>query len=52
MPAKDKYHDNVVNALRKDGWRIIKEQVLITVGERHLWIDIKAEKDSETIYID
>jgi hypothetical protein len=27
MPAKDRYHDTVVRALRKDGWTILGEQV-------------------------
>jgi len=52
MPVDDKYHDNVVNALKKDGWQIVKEQVLITVGQRHLWVDLKAEKDNQLIYVE
>ena len=52
MPAKDKYHDTVIRALEKDGWRIVRQQVLITVGTRHLWLDLKAERDGQFIYVE
>lgn len=42
MPAKDKYHDTVVNALQKDGWTIDTEQYLLIVENRLLWIDLHA----------
>ncbi len=42
MPVKDRHHDLVKRALIVDGWRIIKEQVLITTGTRRLFIDIQA----------
>lgn len=45
MPAKDKHHDAVVNALKKDNWTITNEQVLLAVDKRHLWIDIQASKE-------
>ena len=51
MPAKDRYHDTVVRALRKAGWTITAEQFLIVVEERNLWIDIHAEKESERLAI-
>ena len=31
MPAKDRHHDAVVRALRKDGWPTIREQVELIV---------------------
>ncbi len=51
MPAKDCYHDTVVRALTKAGWTITSEQFPIVVEERHLWIDIHAEKESERLAI-
>jgi hypothetical protein len=46
MPAKDNYHDAVVNALIKDGWIITNEQFPVRIAERRLWIDIRATKTS------
>ena len=51
MPAKDHYHDIVVNALRKAGWTQITEQVAIIVADRRLWIDIRAAKEAEQFAI-
>src|SRR5579859_6517936 len=54
MPAKDHYHDIVVRALQKDGWRIQTEQALLGLEERHIWIDIEAFKGivSNTILVE
>lgn len=43
MPAKDRYHDAVVRALIKAGWRVTDEQVTLAFGQRFLWVDIQAE---------
>ncbi|MBA3869637.1 MAG: fatty-acid synthase [Anaerolineae bacterium] len=52
MPAKDYYHDSVVNGLIKDGWTITNEQFPIRVAERRFWIDIRATKSNgETIIL-
>lgn len=51
MPAKDRYHDTVVRALRKDGWTIISEQIAVSMPARRLWIDIRAQKDVRTAAI-
>ena len=51
VPAKDRYHDVVVRALAKAGWRTIGEQVAVILGDRHLWIDIEAVKESERVEI-
>jgi hypothetical protein len=51
MPAKDKFHDVVVNALKKDGWLILKEQMSLRIGERRLWIDIQAENEANQIIL-
>lgn len=51
MPAKDNYHDTVVHALVRSGWTITDEQVTLVLPERRLWIDIEAEKASESMII-
>ena len=51
MPAPDKYHDTVKRALIKAGWVITNEQVLLYVGDRRLWIDIKATKDQDELIV-
>ena len=48
MPAKDKYHDVVVNALKKDNWTINREQILLAVDNRNMWVDIQASKADAT----
>ncbi|MDQ7026402.1 MAG: element excision factor XisH family protein [Anaerolineae bacterium] len=47
MPAKDKYHDTVVNALKKDGWCIVRENVVIGDATRQLFIDILAKREND-----
>jgi len=42
--AKDKIHDDVVEALQKDGWHIIKEHFSIRYAEFEVSIDIAAER--------
>ena len=44
MPARDKYHDIVRNALIKDGWKITDDPFSLKIGERDAFIDIGAEK--------
>ncbi len=52
MPAKDYFHDAVVNSLEKDGWEITNEQFPVRVAERRLWIDIRAAKiNAQTIIL-
>lgn len=46
MPAKDRYHNHVVCALRKDGWKITSEQYALILDERRVWVDIRTEKAS------
>ncbi len=48
MPAKDRHHDVVVRALQKTGWTLISEQVAIILEGRRLWIDIRAQRESDT----
>jgi predicted RecB family endonuclease len=51
LPAKDRYHDTVVRALQKAGWTVTAEHCFIRLEERRLWIDIRAEKESESLAI-
>jgi hypothetical protein len=44
MPAKDLYHDNVCNALTKDGWTITDDPLVLSIGTRSVYIDLGAEK--------
>ncbi len=44
MPAKDRYHDAVKNALIKDGWEITADPYLIKYEDAELYADLAAEK--------
>ncbi|MFN0111613.1 MAG: element excision factor XisH family protein [Blastocatellia bacterium] len=56
--AKDKVHEHVVNALRKDGWTITHDPFKILWKKRKLLVDLAAEKliaaqkDSEKIAVE
>lgn len=44
MPAKDKYHDAVKNALIKDGWTITHDPYTLSYGPRDVFADLGAER--------
>jgi hypothetical protein len=44
MPAKDKFHEIVKNALIKDGWTITDDPLFIKFGGVEMYVDIGAEK--------
>lgn len=44
MPAKDIYHNEVKNALIKDGWTITADPYLIKYEDAELYADLAAEK--------
>ncbi|AFY35937.1 element excision factor XisH family protein [Calothrix sp. PCC 7507] len=44
MPAKDLYHNAVIQALVADGWTITNDPLYLAYGGRELYIDIGAEK--------
>lgn len=44
MPAKDIYHDNVKNALIKDGWTITHDPYTLSFGQRDVFVDLGAER--------
>ncbi len=52
MPAKDDVHEAAVNSLIADGWAITKQHIAIMVDKRRLFVDIRAARQSETIYVE
>ena len=44
MSAKDKVHQQVVNALKKDGWTITHDPFKVRWKTRKLQVDLGAEK--------
>lgn len=44
MPAKNIYHDAVINALEADGWTITHDPLKISYGGKDLYVDIGAEQ--------
>ena len=44
MPAKDKYHDALRNALVKDGWTITDDPFRLVWGKRDFYVDLGAER--------
>lgn len=52
MPAKDNYHNVVLNELRKDGWRIVEENLTMGDEVRRLIVDVLASRaDEEAILV-
>ncbi|GAB4187759.1 MAG: hypothetical protein Fur006_27820 [Coleofasciculaceae cyanobacterium] len=46
MPAKDIYHNAVVQSLRADGWIITHDPLYIDYGGRNLFVDLGAEREA------
>ncbi len=44
MPARDKFHDVVRNALIKDGWIITDDPLTLKFGKTELYVDLGAKK--------
>jgi len=44
MPARNIHHTAVIQALRDDGWTITHDPLLISYGDRRLFIDLGAER--------
>jgi hypothetical protein len=44
MPALDRYHTHLRNALIKDGWTITDGPLTLQLDERQLYIDFAAER--------
>lgn len=48
MPAKNIYHDAVVDALKADGWTITADPLTLIVGDRNLFVDLGVERGELT----
>lgn len=46
MPARDVYHDVVVQALIADGWTITDDPLYLAYGGRDLYVDLGAERNA------
>jgi hypothetical protein len=44
MPALDRYHEVVAEALRKDGWTITHNPLALTIDTRTVLVDLGAER--------
>lgn len=44
MPARDTYHQHVVDALVRDGWTITHDPLTVRVGTKDVFIDVGAER--------
>jgi hypothetical protein len=44
MPAKNIYHDVVVQALVADGWTVTDDPLRLSFGGRDLYVDVGAER--------
>jgi hypothetical protein len=44
MPARDRYHDCVRNALVKDGWVITHDPLRLSWGGKDMYVDLGAEQ--------
>ncbi|WP_017297354.1 element excision factor XisH family protein [Nodosilinea nodulosa] len=44
MPAREIYHDAVCTALKKDGWIVTDDPLVLTIGLRSVFVDVGAEK--------
>jgi hypothetical protein len=44
MPVRDIYHNQVKNALIKDGWTITHDPLRLTWGDKDLYVDLGAER--------
>ncbi|NEQ41180.1 MAG: fatty-acid synthase [Okeania sp. SIO3I5] len=42
MPARDAYHNNLINALVKDNWSITDDPFVIKWGSRDMFVDLGA----------
>jgi len=43
MPARDRYHNEVRQALIKDGWTITHDPLRLTWGAKDMYVDLGAE---------
>ncbi len=44
MPARDRYHEHVKSALRKEGWTITHDPLRLHWGLKDMYVDLGAEQ--------
>jgi hypothetical protein len=44
MPARDRYHAHVIEALTRDGWTITHDPLALRVGAKDMFVDLGAER--------
>lgn len=44
IPVRDRYHENVKNALIKDGWTITNDPLHLKYGKKDLYVNLGAER--------
>jgi hypothetical protein len=44
VPARDRYHPHVVDALVRDGWTITHDPLTVRVGAKDMFVDLGAER--------
>lgn len=44
MPARDRYHNQLKNALIKDGWTITNDPLRLRWGRKDMYVDLGAER--------
>lgn len=44
MPARDRLHEHVRNALRRDGWTITHDPLHLRWGTKDMYVDLGAER--------
>jgi hypothetical protein len=52
LPARDLYHDLVVNALTKDGWTITDDPLRLRWRSAKLYADLRAERGGDAIAVE
>jgi len=58
MPARDLYHNQLKNALLKDGWTITNDPLRLRWGSKDMYVDLgaerilTAEKDAQKIAVE
>ncbi len=51
MSAKDRYHEVVKRALGKSGWKIVREQEMLTLPGRNLYVDLRAAQGDSNLAV-
>jgi hypothetical protein len=44
VPARDRYHPHVVDALVRDGWTITHDPLTVRIGTKDMFVDLGAER--------